>query len=175
MEKETTYITEKIFKTKTGFCHVLPDKIVLSRDGILGNVAAVTVGNNISRILVLQGIIALGLIYAAFESYQHPTLFNRSRPIIFGLLAIYLIYNILKSSRNSATPVIDRQKIKEVKFKKAIEGLTRSRFEVFFETEKGSIKKRLILLPGSIMDNLQTETDKALQIMTEEGILKAQD
>jgi len=43
------------FKTKTGFCHILPDKIILTRDGIIGNVAKVTVGNNINRILFIYG------------------------------------------------------------------------------------------------------------------------
>jgi hypothetical protein len=45
--------SEKIFKTKTGFCHILPDKIVLKRDGVVGNAAKVTVGNNIARILLI--------------------------------------------------------------------------------------------------------------------------
>jgi len=34
---------EKKFKTKTGFCHILADKLILTRDGIVGNVANVTV------------------------------------------------------------------------------------------------------------------------------------
>ena len=45
--------TEKIFKTKTGFCHILSDKIILTRDGIIGNVAKVTVGNTINRVLLI--------------------------------------------------------------------------------------------------------------------------
>lgn len=170
-QNESTRTKEKTFRTKTGFCHILPDKIILSRDGIAGAVAEVTVGNQISRTLILQGIIALGLIYAAIDSYQHRTLLTFYRPFAFGALSAFLIYNILRSSKNSATPIIERNKIKQVKFKEAIEGLTRSRFEVFFEDEKGRVKKRLILLPGSIMDNQQTETDKALQIMKEEGMI----
>ena len=59
---------------------------------------------------------------------------------------------------------------KEVKLKKALKGLTRSRFEVMFEDEKGKIKKRLIMLPGSLSDG-QNETEKAIEIMTEEQLL----
>ncbi len=40
---------EKIFKTKTGFCHVFPDKIVLTRDGVVGNISKVLIGNNIKH------------------------------------------------------------------------------------------------------------------------------
>jgi hypothetical protein len=39
---------EKTFKTKIGFCHILPDKIILTRDGIIGNVTIVMIGNNLT-------------------------------------------------------------------------------------------------------------------------------
>lgn len=140
---------EKIFKTKTGFCHILTDKIVLTRDRIIGNVAKVTVGNNISRLLLIYGGLSLGLFYFAFDSYKNGQI---AGPIFFGLLGIYLIYGITNSVNNSATPIIEREKIKYVKFKKEIFGLTRSRFEVFFEDENNKTKRRLIMLPGSLTD-----------------------
>ena len=158
---------EKTFKTKTGFCHILPDKIVLTRDGIIGNVAKVTVGNNVSRILIIYGGLSLGLFYFAFDSYKKGQI---AQPILFGLLGIYLVYGIINSINNSATPIIDRQKIKEVKFKKAIIGWTRSRFEVLFEDKQGKIKKRLIMLPGLLTDG-QNETEKAIKIMTDEKLI----
>ncbi len=159
---------EKTFKTKTGFCHILPDKIVLTRDGIVRNVAKVTVGNNIARILIIYGAITVGLFYFAFDAYQNG---QTLQAILFGLIGLYLIYGIFNSLNNSATPVIDRQKIKDVRFKNAIKSLTRSRFEVMFEDESGKVKKRLIMLPGS-MTNGQNETEKAIQIMKEEQLLK---
>ena len=158
---------ENTFKTKTGFCHILPDKIVLTRDGIIGNVATVTVGNNISRILFIYGGLSIGLFYLAFDNFKNG---QTAQPILFGLLGIYLVYGIVNSINNSATPIIDRQKIRDVKFKKAIVGLTRSRFEVLFEDEQGKIKKRLIMLPGSLTDG-QNETEKAIKIMTDEKII----
>ncbi|TJZ51818.1 phosphoribosylaminoimidazolesuccinocarboxamide synthase [Sphingobacterium olei] len=158
---------EKTFKTKTGFCHVLPDKIVLTRDGITGNITTVTVGDNISRILIIYGGLSIGLFYFAFDNYRNGQIVQS---ILFGLLGAYLVYGILNSISNSATPIIDRQKIKEVKLKKAIVGLTRSRFEVLFENDQGKIKKRLIMLPGSLT-NGQGETEKAIKIMTEEKLI----
>ncbi len=160
--------SEKTFNTKTGFCHILPDKIVLTRDGVVGNVAKVTVGNNIARILLIYGAITVGLFYFGYEAYNNGQTFQ---PILFGLIGLYLIYGIVSSLNNSATPTIDREKIKDVKLKKAIKGLTRSRFEVLFEDENGKIKKRLIMLPGSLT-NGQNETEKALEIMKEERLLK---
>lgn len=159
---------EKIFKTKTGFCHILPDKIVMTRDGVVGNVAKVTVGNNIARILIIYGAITIGLFYFGFEAYQNGQALQQ---ILFGLIGLYLIYGIFNSLNNSAIPILDRQRIKDVRFKKAIKGLTRSRFEVMFEDESGKIKKRLIMLPGPMTDG-QNETVKAVEIMREEQLLK---
>ena len=159
--------TEKTFITKTGFCHVLPDKIVLTRDGIIGNVAKATVGNNISRVLLIYGGLSCFLIYLAYDLYLNGQI---AQTIFFGLGSVYLVYNILSSLNNSATPIIDRNKIKDVKFKKAIPGLTRSRFEIKFEDDDGKIKKRLIMLPGS-MSNGPSETEIAIKIMTDEKLL----
>jgi len=130
---------EKTFKTKTGFCHILPDKIVLSRDGIIGNAAKVTVGNNISRILVIYGGLSMFLFYSAFNSFQKGQI---PISVLYGIVGLFLIYGIFTSLNNSATPIIERNKIKGIKLKKAILGLTRSRFEVLFEDDNGKIKKR---------------------------------
>ena len=42
--------------------------------------------------------------------------------------------------------------------------------EILFEDENGKIKKRLIMLPGSLNGG-QNETDLAVQIMREEQLL----
>ena len=68
---------------------------------------------------------------------------------------------IFTSLKNSATPIIERNKSKGIKLKKAIFGLTRSRFEVLFEDYNGKIKKRLIMLPCSMTDG-QNETGKEI-------------
>lgn len=160
--------TEKRFKTKTGFCHILPDKIVLTRDGVIGNMAKVTVGNGIARILIIYGLLSTFLIYSAIEKYKIGEI---GLAILFGAIAVYLIYGILTSINNSATPVIDRGSIQKTTFKKGIKGLTRARFEVHFKDNSGKYKKRLIMLPGSLTGG-DTETDIAIKIMKEEGIME---
>ena len=161
MEKENT------FKTKTGYCHILPDRIVLTRDGSIGNVASVVSNNNLTRILMVYVAFSVFLLYLAFKSSIKGQFFM---PIFYGTISFYLMYGVFASRNNSSTPVIERNKIKEIKYKKAIFGLTRARFEVFFEDEKGKIKKRIIMLPGSLSDG-KVETEKALVIMKQEGLL----
>ena len=164
---ENTMNNEKTFKTKTGFCHILPDKIILTRDGFIGNVATLTGGKNLSGILIIYVGLSIWLFYNAFISYKDGQIFQS---ILYGLFAIYFVFGIAGSINNSATPIIYRQNIREVKLKKAIPGLTRSRFEVMFEDEHGKVKKRLIMLPGSLA-NGQNETEKAIKIMEEEKLI----
>ncbi|KKN61541.1 hypothetical protein LCGC14_0520700 [marine sediment metagenome] len=156
------------FKTKTGFCHILPDRIVLTRDGVIGNISKVAVGNNIYRVLLIYGGLSLFLLYSAFDSFQKGT---TAISIVYGIVGVFLVYGIVTSLNNSATPIIERNKIKGIKFKKAIFGLIRSRFIVLFEDENSKIKKRLIMLPGVLNDGTN-ETEKAIKIMTDEGLLK---
>lgn len=158
---------EKTFKTKTGFCHILPDKIVLTRDGIIGNVSKLSIGNNISRILIIYGGLAIGLFYLSFDHYKNQ---RSSEAIILLVLGLFLVYVVVKNFNLSATSVIERKKIIDIKLKKGKVGFTRSYFEVLFENEKGSTKKRLIMLPGSLAGG-QTETEKAMQIMMNEGLI----
>lgn len=158
---------EKTFKIKTGYCHILPDRIVLTRDGIIGNISQTVVGNGISRILFIYSALAIFILFFAFQAYQE----NKIATTLFRVAAaVYLFYKIKQSSNYSSTSSIERNKIKEVKFINAKYGATRSRFDVLFEDENGKIKTRLILLPGSLNDG-ENETKKALEIMKSEKII----
>ncbi len=158
---------EKTFKTKTGFCHISSDKIVLTRDGIIGNLSKIFIGNGIAKNLFLYSVIVILWLYVAFISFQNK---ENGRAVLFTLLGFFLGNFIMKNRNNSATPIIERNKIKDAKFINGKTGLTRSRFEIIFEDENGKLKKRLIMLPGSLSDG-SNETEKALEIMKSERII----
>jgi len=160
--------SEKKFITKTGYCHILPDKIVLTRNGIIGDVAEITVGTGISRILIIYGMLTLVLLYYAYDSYIKLNNFNC---ILLLLIAVYLIIIIILSAKNSSAPVIDRKSIQKIKFIKAIPVLTRARFEVIFTDIKGRTKKRLIMMPGFLTGG-QEATEIAYKIMLEENLIE---
>jgi hypothetical protein len=158
--------TEKTFKTKTGFCHITTDKIILTRDGVIGNISKVTVGNNITRILITYSVLSIALLYFAYDSYLKG---DTSTTLFLALIGLYLIYGIVKSRNNSATPIIERKDIVNVTYNAGASGLTRPRFEVEFN-EGGQLKKRLIMLPGTLAGG-QNEAEKAVQIMRDEKLL----
>ena len=160
--------TEQKFKTKTGFCHILTDKIVLTRDGIVGNVAELTTGNNIYRILRIYGVMSIVLLYMAYTKIAKEDWIEFA---VYCGIGVYLLYSLIKSLNFSATPIIERNKIKNVEFKPAKKFLTRSYFKVNFEQNNGKIKSRLIMLPGSLNDGTN-ETEKTLEIMKNTGLIK---
>lgn len=157
---------EKTFRTKSGYCHILPDKIVLTRNGTIGEISKVN-SLNIKLRLLLYGLISIALFYSAFVNFKKG---ENATTFLYSLIGIYLVYGIIKSLNNSATPVINRKQIKSVKFHDAKPGLTRAYFEVLFENEEGKSKKRLIMLPGSLSDG-KNETEKALEVMKSENII----
>ena len=160
--------TEQKFKTKTGFCHILTDKIVLTRDGIVGNVAELTTGNYIYRILRIYGVMSIVLLYMAYTKIAKEDWIEFA---VYCGIGVYLLYSLIKSLNFSATPIIERNKIKNVEFKPAKKFLTRSYFKVNFEQNNGKIKSRLIMLPGSLNDGTN-ETEKTLEIMKNTGLIK---
>jgi hypothetical protein len=156
------------FKTKTGYCHIFPDRIQLTRENVAGEIAEATYGNSMPRTIIIFGILLAVFIYFGIDSYNANQIIP---PVIFGIISLYLAITIARSYNNSATPVIPRDKIKSVTFKKAITGFTRAYFVIMFENEKGKIKKRLIMLPGSLTYGKQ-EAEKALALFKREGLLK---
>jgi hypothetical protein len=158
----------KTFRTKTGYCHITDEQIVLSRDGVRGEMAKITNGNSISQSLIIYGVISVGMLVASVSAFLKKDYFPA---VISLIIPVFLIYSILKSLNNSATPIIDRKSIQEVRFHKAITGITRAYFEVYFKDDKGKVKKRMILLPGSIASD-PNEIENAVSIMQEEGLLK---
>jgi|SRR5690606_16685196 len=157
---------DKKFKTKTGYCHVLPDNIVLTRDGVLGEISKIAVGNTMTRSMIIYSLFLVYLIYKVVTLYA---IGDMVRAIFHLAVAVLLFFALLKSVNNSATPVIPRNKIKAVTFKKAT-ALTRAYFLIDFEDEKGKLKKRIIMLPGSMSGGYEAAED-AVKIMQEEKLI----
>ncbi|WP_196884896.1 phosphoribosylaminoimidazolesuccinocarboxamide synthase [Aureivirga sp. CE67] len=157
---------KKTFKTKTGFCHILDDKIVFTNNNSIENLSNLSTENNIIKSLILYALMSILFFYLSYESFKIEHYFSATLLGIFGLL---LIIGNTQSTNNSSTKIIERNRIKEIKFKKANLFITRSRFEVFFEDKNNKIKKRMILLPGSLSKGM-SETEKALEIMKEENL-----
>ena len=157
----------KTFRTKTGYCHILEDKIVLTKDAEPGDISSLSIKNTILSVLIFYGILAIGLIAVIIKAILTK---EYGIAIFFSVIPILLIYSIIASLNNSTTPIIERKSIQKVFFKKGTFGISRTRFEVYFLDEKGKTKCRLIMLPGSLTGGL-SETDLAYNLFTEEKLI----
>lgn len=159
---------EKVFRTKSGYCHLLPDRIILTRSGVVGNLAETVVGSNsIYRVLILWLGIAVFSVVMGYDYYQQG---NEPVATMFFVITGYLLVSIIASRKNSATPVIMRDSIISVSLNKGLPGLTRARFIVTYKDEKDRELKRLILLKGTLKKN-KGEIEKAEEMMRAEGLI----
>ncbi len=157
----------KVFRTKTGFCQVSPDKIVLINEGIRGQLTDLVYGKDNFRILLFYGMVSMVLL-GLFAIYINVGKVFMALPAL--VLGLVVATKMLKYYNTSAKPIIERRKIQKVEFYRAIHFLRRAHFVVNFTTTKGRKMKRLILLPGVLRQG-KDEADKALDIMISEGLI----
>ncbi|MCP4459611.1 MAG: phosphoribosylaminoimidazolesuccinocarboxamide synthase [Cytophagales bacterium] len=158
----------KKFLTKTGFCHVLKDKIIFTPSGFMGHIGDMTVEGRMSRILLFFSSLALLILYFAYANYLENQFLWTG---IFGVIGSYLIYGIIKGLNTSMHPIINRSAIKEVRFVKGVQDLTPPSFEVKFANSMGKMKKRIISLPNPTAKN-RSKIQEAINIMREEGLIE---
>ena len=158
--------SEARFKTKTGYCHLLEDKIVLTRNGIIGDLAKVTVGRNILLPLFTYGILGVFLIYKSIDAIMKDAW---SIGLLYGLAGIFFLFNIFKSAAYSATPIILKEQISKIEFRPAKKYLTRGYFKVDFTDNKGRLKHRLIMLP-SHNNEAEDASEQAIRMLENSGL-----
>ena len=153
------------FKTMIGYCYLYPDRIIMARNG---NPEEVNLKNEEQRLwkhLVFYTITGLLLAWLAYMDRDHPPMC-----LWLGLTSAWLLFNVLRSifQKSSSSALIERDKIRSVRFKKGVRYMTRSRFIVVFEDRKECNRIRYILLPGSLNDGPKA-TEEALIAMREGG------
>ena len=159
----------KIFRMKKGFCHLLPDRIVFSTnakaEGIT-NENAVSTRITTRFFLILLSALYFYMSYSSLRDEKYPF------TAFFTVFFILNLISIMQSFKYTLVNVIAKSSIQSIKFTKGIQYLTRSRFDITYTDELGKEKQRLILLPGSLTGGPQA-TDKALELMIEEGLIEA--
>jgi hypothetical protein len=137
---------EKIFRTRTGICRVLPDRIILERKGMAGKAAATIQGDGIRRIQVIYALVAATLAVTGIIAILRGDYWQGG---IALLLAGYLAWGVLGSRNLSATSEIPRSAITRVEVRRPRPPIKRGYFVIWFE-ENGQEVRRLILMPGSL-------------------------
>jgi hypothetical protein len=157
---------KQTFRTKTGTCTITPDEIVLTRLG--HRVSSAVVGNSIIRILAIYGIMGGVLLALGVRVLLHG---DTGPGVLLLLWGALVVGNVVVSRNNSAAAMVKRSAIRKVTAHRPRFPLTRGYFTVFFE-EEGRLRKRLIMLPGS-MHGGGEEYRRAEAMMATVGLLHA--
>lgn len=154
------------FRTTTGFCHLFPDQIVFSKQKQSVDFSQLKSDNRVYQNVIIYVILVGLCAYWAFRSYEQHLMI---RFYLLCSIGGILLLSILRLFSYSDTAVILRKQITGVQFRKAVPFVNYAQFTVFFTDEKGRRKKRLILLPGKLND--QSETQTAVEKMEQAGYI----
>ncbi|MCB9555253.1 MAG: hypothetical protein H6707_04060 [Deltaproteobacteria bacterium] len=154
------------FRTKTGICTIEPGRILISREGSRGFLARLLVGNSIKRILVVYSFFGVVLLGVGSLFLMTDRLFEGAMLVLSAAL---LLRAVIKSRHNTAASEIAREDVIKIENHEPNEGLTRGYFTVHYQ-EKDAVKKRLIMLPGSLSKGTD-EYQKAVNILRDQGLL----
>jgi hypothetical protein len=161
------YDRSTTFMTQEGYCHLLPDRIVLTKDGLhqMARYRERKLSESILEIAYIVLFTAL-LTYKSWELYPTDKVFS----LLFAVVAVVFVFRFIWNMRYSKTSIIPRDKIRATRFVKAFPYLTRSRFIVTFEGPNGELQTRLIPLPGWLNEG-DRHTDEAIALLKKEQLL----
>ena len=155
------------FKTESGYCHILLDKIIFNDtetpDEDFANKEADVISKSVIVYSIVFSILIAGVISGIlFSADLYYTLII----LIFALWFLFrIIYKILHTQTNS----ILRSSITKIEFKEAIYNVQNAHFVIHFKTDNNSSRKKYIGLPTSSdsLENKQLQ-QQAIDIMEEE-------
>ncbi len=159
----------KFFRMKKGFCHLMSDRIVFSTRGNIEGVTNENASANRSTTRLFLLLVSALYFYMCYSSFRDGKYYFTA---FFTVFFVLNLISIIQSFKYTLINIIAKSSIKGIKFTKGIQYLTRSRFDITYTDEQGQEKHRLILLPGSLTGGPQA-TDKALELMIEEGLIEA--
>lgn len=157
----------KSFPTRNGMCQIFSDRIEFQGNGLMGKLSNWLYAKGFKRISIIYGLLFIGFLLALGISLW---LDNYFLAFFFSVSAVLDLYALWLNKDISMTPLIIRRNIQHVNFQQAIEGKARASFEILFE-EDGSTYKKKVSLP-SLMQNGAAVANSAYWIFRDEGLLK---
>jgi len=155
---------EKSFRTSNGLCIILPDKVILTKDGEASDVSNTTEQETKLAPLIIYSIIALAFFGFALKGFIESNIYPALFLTVFGVASLTrLVMNINKSNSR----VIVRDNIVEVEFRRVYTSYSYAYFVIHYKNQSGSIRQRHIQLPGTLITGRE-EIENAYLIMESE-------
>jgi hypothetical protein len=134
----------KVFQFNGGYCHILRNHIAfLKLESLPEDAVLPTRPDPVPRIYLFTcffGLVILGFgIYGYFKDFILESCF------IATCGAAIFLYSYRKMIL-SRIPVIERDRIVDVRFRHGVPGQTASRFIIFFKDDKNRLQERVVVL-----------------------------
>lgn len=156
----------KSFSIKNGNCHIFPDRIEIINTDPIGRFSAFLFKKGIKRAMVLYLLLLIGFVLSLLVALQIENYFLAAFFAVCIPLALY--YGWTQRKVSLAT-VIPREQIASIDYNKAVKGVSRASFTIFFTPKKTTLQKPIPL--PSLMQKGNQIADTAYWMMKEEGLL----
>ncbi len=162
---------DKTFRTKSGYCHILQDKIVFSKDGDLEKALTEKGQNHNSKSFkILFAFILCILIYFVYDQYKKEIIDLNTLTI--SLIACPFIYFFVALGLNYETIAqIDRKKINKTQLHSRTHPLTYPKFIIYFDNEMGKKKVTAVVFRDPNLFG-KTDMENAIRILREENLIE---
>jgi len=155
---------EKSFRTDNGLCIILPDKLILTKNGEGSDPSNTADQETRLAPIIIYSIIALALFGVALKGFLENNIYTALFLAVLGAASLArLIINLNKSHSR----VIERDTIVEVEFKREYGSFPHAYFVIHYKNQNGTIKQRHIQLPGTLITGKE-EIENAYLIMESE-------
>lgn len=153
----------KFFPTKSGQCHIYPDRIELISSSGLDRMLA---KRGVQRMVVIYFILLIVFGIAIGISLWINNYFLVA---FFAIAWMFSLVSMWTNRNVSAATYIDRKHIERIDYEEAVPGQSRASFTVYFRPKK-QLLRRKILLP-SILHNGHMVAQSAYYMFKDEGLL----
>jgi hypothetical protein len=157
---------EASFRTKYGFCHLFPDRIVLTEGEGTGTSQQLEKEQTPTRktvYFICYTALCGGVAWFFTDQGKWPG------AIVMGLIWLYFTYFFVRNFRVASPPVILRERVKGVAYKKASRLLGNPFFVILYEDDKGNTSKRYIAMQN-IADGGEEEITQAIAVWKSAGL-----
>ncbi len=155
---------EKTFRTNNGTCIILPDKIILTKDGETSDFSNAVEQETKLAPLIIYSIIALAFFGFALKGFLENDIYVA---LLFAVLGAYSLFRYILKFNKSNSRVIERDNIVEVEFRRVYTSFSHAYFIIHYKNQDGLIKQRHIQLPGTLITGKE-EIENAYLIMESE-------
>lgn len=113
----------ELFRTKSGYCHVFDDKIILSQNDDTEEALGLIKSESIHKYIVIYFVLAAVLGVVAYFNYVNQ---KHASAFFLFCLSFFFLFNAIKSIGYSSINILDKKDIKNIIYKKPIVGVTRA-------------------------------------------------